>query len=125
MKKVLPMAGSTGAIASTSARGPETISASVPLAAPVTPPLTGQSICTMFFAASAAKMRLAITAPVVERSTKRRTRLPSMTPPVPVATASTISGVGRLAITVSTSSAISRGEAARAPSAVRRSTAHA
>src|SRR5215472_6379472 len=81
MKKVLPMTGSAGSIAATSARGPDTISASVPLAAPVTPPLTGQSICTMFFALSAVKMRLATTAPVVERSTKRRTRLPSITPP--------------------------------------------
>ena len=50
-----------------------------------------------------------MTAPVVERSTKRRTRLPSITPSAPVATASTMSGVGRLAITVSTWSAISRG----------------
>ena len=48
-------------------------------------------------------MRCAITEPVVERSTKRRTRLPSITPSGPVATLSTMSGVGRLTITVSTS----------------------
>src|SRR6266446_6677619 len=119
-----PLADSAGSIALTSARGPEAINASVPFAAPVTPPLTGQSICTMFLALSSSKMRLAMTAPVVDRSTKRRTRLPSITPPGPVATASTTSGVGRLTITVSTASAISRGEpAACAPSAVRRSTA--
>ena len=34
-------------MASTSARGPDAITASVPFSAPVTPPLTGQSICTM------------------------------------------------------------------------------
>ena len=43
-------------------------------------------------------MRLAMTAPVVERSTKRRTRLPWITPMRhAVATASTMSGVDRLA----------------------------
>ncbi len=69
-------------------------------------------------------MRFAMTAPVVERSTKRRTRLPSITPSAPVATASTMSGVGRLAITVSTVSATSRTEpAACAPSATSRSIA--
>src|SRR5499433_855294 len=121
---VLPIAASAGSMALTSARGPEAINASVPFAAPVTPPLTGQSICTMFRPLSASKMRLAITAPVVDRSTKRRTRLPSITPPGPVATASTTSGVGRLTITVSTTSAIPRWEpAAFAPSAVRRSMA--
>ena len=57
-------------------------------------------------------MRCAITEPVVERSTKRRTRLPSITPSGPVATLSTISGVGRLTITVSAMSAISFGERA-------------
>ena len=51
-----------------------------------------------------------MTEPVVERSTKRRTRLPSISPPLPAATASTMSGVGRLAITVSTRSATSRTE---------------
>ena len=54
-----------------------------------------------------------MTAPVVERSTKRRTRLPAITPSLPVATASTMSGVGRLAITVSTPSATSRDGAGR------------
>src|SRR5262245_47276659 len=119
MKKVLPIAANAGSMALTSARGPEAINASVPFVAPVTPPLTGQSICTMFRPLSVSKMRLAITAPVVDRSTKRRTRLPSITPPGPVATASTTSGVGRLTITVSTASATSRGEpAACAPSAM-------
>src|SRR5262245_5011434 len=122
MKNIRPIAASAGSIAATSPRGPDAINASVPLAAPVTPPLTGQSICTMPFSLSNSNMRLAMTAPVVERSTKRRTRLPSMTPPLPVATSSTISGVGRLAITVSAASATSRAEpAACAPSAVSRS----
>src|SRR5262245_23227166 len=124
MKKILPIAASAGSMALTSARGPEAINASVPFVALVTPPLTGQSICTMFRPLSVSKIRLAITAPVVDRSTKRRTRLPSITPPGPVATASTTSGVGRLTITVSTASATSRGEpAACAPSAMRRSMA--
>src|ERR1700691_59630 len=70
----------------------------------------------MFFAASSLKIFCAITEPVVERSTKRRTFLPSITPLGPVATLSTISGVGRLAITVSAMSATSFGErAATAP----------
>ncbi len=44
-------------------------------------------------------------------------RLPSINPPLPAATASTMSGVGRLAITVSARSATSRTEpAASAPS---------
>ena len=103
-----------------SLRGPDAITASVPFSAPLTPPLTGLSICTMLRAASSLKMRCAITEPVVERSTKRRTRLPSITPRGPVATASTMSGVGRLAITVSAASATSAGErAALAPRAVR------
>jgi hypothetical protein len=94
------------------------------LSAPDTPPLTGLSICTMFFSLRAAKMRAAITAPVVERSMKRRTRLPWMMPSAPVATASTMSGVGRLTMTVSTASAMARGEAAAvAPSATSRCTA--
>ncbi len=57
-------------------------------------------------------MRCAMTEPVVERSTKRRTRLPSITPSGPVATLSTMSGVGRLTITVSAASATSLGERA-------------
>ena len=64
-------------------------------------------------------MRCAITEPVVDRSTKRLTRLPSMMPSGPVATFITISGVGRLTMTVSAASATSLGErAATAPSAV-------
>ena len=75
MKKNFPITLSAGSTASTSARGPDAITATVPFSAPGTPPLTGASICTMFFAASSLKTRCAITAPVVERSTKRRTRL--------------------------------------------------
>ena len=41
MKNTLPITASAGSSASTSARGPDTITASVPLAAPLTPPLTG------------------------------------------------------------------------------------
>jgi hypothetical protein len=71
--------------------------------------------CTQLF-----EMRPAITAPVVDRSTKRPTFLPSITPPGLVTTASTMSGVGRLAITVSAASATSAGErAAIAPRAAR------
>src|SRR6516225_3186291 len=111
---------SAGSTASTSARGPDAITATVPFSAPRTPPETGASICTMLRAASALKMRCAITAPVVERSTNRFTRLPSITPLGPLATLRTMSGVGRLAMTVSTMSATSFGErAATAPRAAR------
>jgi hypothetical protein len=99
------------------------MTASVPFSAPPTPPLTGLSICTMLCGFSASEMRIAIREPVVERSTKRRTFLPLETPSGPVATVKTTSGVGRLANTVSTRSAMSRGEeAAVAPSAVTRET---
>ena len=94
----------------------------MPFSAPFTPPDTGESICTISRAPSVSKMRFAITAPVVDRSTNRRTRLPSISPPLPAATANTMSGVGRLAITVSTRSATSRTElAGSAPSATSRS----
>ena len=120
MKKNLPITLSAGSTASTSARGPDAITETVPFSAPMTPPETGASICTMSRSPSALKMRCAITAPVVDRSTKRRTFLPSITPSGPVATLSTMSGVGRLAITVSTMSATSFGErAATAPLAAR------
>ena len=52
MKNTFPITSSAGFTVSQSARGPETITASVPFSAPPTPPLTGLSICTMFFAAS-------------------------------------------------------------------------
>ena len=91
------------------------MTATVPLAAPRTPPLTGASICTMFFSASSLKTFCAITEPVVDRSTKRFTFLPSITPSGPVATFSTMSGVGRLTITVSAESAISLGERTAMP----------
>ncbi len=69
-------------------------------------------------------MRTAICEPVVERSTSRLTRLPSITPSLPVATSSEICSDGRLAITVSVRSATSFGEdAACAPSATSLSTA--
>src|SRR3954451_2721481 len=55
---------------------------------------------------------------------KRLTRLPSITPPAPVATSSEACSEGRLAITVSTSSATAFGDAlALAPSATSRSIA--
>src|SRR5580698_6692427 len=44
MKKNLPMTSSAGLTASTSARGPEAITATVPFSAPLTPPDTGASI---------------------------------------------------------------------------------
>src|SRR5260370_14413872 len=69
-------------------------------------------------------MRTAICEPTVERSTKRFTSLPSITPPVPVATSSEAGREGRLASTVSARSATSLGEeAACAPSATNFSTA--
>ena len=68
---------------SMSACGPDTMTASVPLLAPPTPPLTGESICTMFFLASSAQISAATREPVVERSTKRLIFLPWMTPPSP------------------------------------------
>ena len=52
MKNTFPITSSAGFIASNSARGPDTITASVPFSAPVTPPLTGLSICTMLRLAS-------------------------------------------------------------------------
>ena len=62
--------------------------------------------------------------PTVERSTKRFTFLPSITPPAPVATSSEACSDGRLASTVSARSATSFGEAAAsAPSATSLSTA--
>src|SRR5262245_31348157 len=124
MKNTLPNTASAGSTRLTSWRGPDAITASVPLEAPVTPPLTGLSICTMSRSASREKMRLAIADPVVDVSMNRRTRWPSITPPGPVATACTMSGVGKLAITVSTRSANSAGDAAAwAPISVRRATA--
>jgi hypothetical protein len=54
--------------------------------------------------------------PTVDRSTKRLTRLPSITPLCPVATSSEACSDGRLAITLSTRSATSFGDdAAFAP----------
>ena len=78
----------------------------------------------MFFLASAAQILVATAEPVVERSTRRLTRLPWMTPPSPSATFSETCSEGRLAITVSTRSATSCGEAAScAPSATSGATA--
>ena len=47
MKNTLPITSSAGFSRSKSARGPDTITASVPFSAPPTPPLTGLSTCTM------------------------------------------------------------------------------
>ncbi len=120
----LPSTASASLTTSMSACGPDTMTASVPLVAPPTPPLTGESICTMFFFASAAAISAATCEPVVERSTRRLMRLPWMTPPSPIATFSEICSDGRLAITVSTRSATSCGEeASLAPSATSGATA--
>ena len=124
MKNTLPMLSSAGLTASASAFGPDTITASVPFSAPPTPPLTGLSICTMSRCLSKSWIRTAICEPTVDRSTKRLTRLPSITPLAPVATSSEACSEGRLAITVSTRSATSLGEAAAyAPIATSLSTA--
>ncbi len=124
MKNTLPMCTSAGFAISKSARGPETITASVPFLAPPMPPLTGESICTIFFFANAAAIFVATREPVVDRSMKRLTRFPWMTPPSPVATFSEICSEGRLAITVSTRSATSAGDdASRAPIATKGATA--
>ena len=45
MKKNLPITLSAGSTASTSARGPDAMTATVPFAAPRTPPETGASRC--------------------------------------------------------------------------------
>jgi hypothetical protein len=111
-------------IASQSAFGPDIMTARVPFSAPVTPPETGLSTCTMPRCFSMSWIRTAIREPVVDRSTKRLTFLPSITPPLPVATSSEACSEGRLAITVSVRSATSLGEAAAvAPSATSLSTA--
>ena len=55
------------------------MTASVPLSAPATPPLTGESTPTMPLAASAAAISRAIEAPVVERSSTVFTFEPAMT----------------------------------------------
>jgi hypothetical protein len=60
MKKTLPITSSACFTVSNSARGPDTITASVPFSAPATPPETGLSICTMFRFASRTWMRTAI-----------------------------------------------------------------
>ena len=52
MKNTLPITSSAGFSTSKSARGPETMTASVPFSAPATPPETGLSICTMLRFAS-------------------------------------------------------------------------
>ena len=52
MKNTLPITSSAGLIASKSAFGPDTMTASVPFSAPPTPPETGLSICTMLRFAS-------------------------------------------------------------------------
>ena len=101
MKNTLPMTSSAGLTAAKSARGPDTITARVPFSAPPTPPLTGLSSWTMSRFASKSWIRTAMCEPTVERSTKRLTRLPSITPPVPVATSSEACSDGRLASTVS------------------------
>ena len=69
MTKTLPKTLSASLTTSTSAFGPDTMTASVPLLAPPTPPLTGESICTMFFLPSIAAISAATREPVVERST--------------------------------------------------------
>ncbi len=121
MKNGLPTTDSASLSRSKSAFGPAYITATVPFSAPLTPPLTGRSMPVMPFAASASETLIAMRAPVVDMSRKRFTFLPSITPSLPVATALTMSGVGRLAITVSTRSATSLGDvAATAPMLVRR-----
>ena len=92
--------------------GPEVITASVPLTAPAMPPLTGASMAVMPRSASPAATAFATCGPVVERSTKTRTRDPAATPRSPSATSCTTAGIGRLAITISAREATSAGEAA-------------
>ncbi len=69
MTNTRPNTESASFTTSMSACGPDTMTASVPFLAPPTPPLTGLSICTMFFLASSAKISAATREPVVERST--------------------------------------------------------
>ena len=99
----------TGRNSSASARGQATIIASVPFSAPDGPPLTGASTAVMPFFASPSATSLATRGPVVERSMKVFAFVPSITPPLPSATALTMSGVGRLTSTVSHCEATSAG----------------
>jgi len=101
-----------GRSASHSALGPEVITASVPLVAPATPPLTGASIAMMLLLASSAAIACAVRGPVVERSTKSRAFDPRAMPRSPSATSRTVSGRGRLAITMSARDATSAGDVA-------------
>ncbi len=103
----------TGRSSSASAFGQAIIIASVPFSAPVGPPLTGASTAVMPLAASPAATSFATRGPVVERSTKVFALPPSITPPLPSATAFTMSGVGRLTSTVSHLDATSAGDVPR------------
>ena len=112
MKNTGPKFFSMGSSSLKSAFGQATITASVPLTAPATPPLTGASTAVMPFAASAAAISRAAVAPVVERSSTVLTLVPAMTPSAPSATLRTIGGSGRLRSTVSTAEATAAGDAA-------------
>ena len=93
--------------------GQDTITASVPALAPVTPPLTGASTQAIRRSASWPATSLATPGPVVERSMTVRTVEPLISPPLPPsATCRTTSGVGRLMKTISAVDATSAGDAA-------------
>jgi hypothetical protein len=113
VKKILPKVRSTGSISPKTGLGQDTMTASVPALAPVTPPLTGASTQPMRRSASWPATSVATPGPVVERSIIRRTFEPLMMPAFPPsATVRTMSGVGRLTSTISACEATSAGEAA-------------
>src|SRR5918993_5449364 len=90
----------------------ETITASVPFAAPVTPPLTGESAQATPRSPAARATTLATLGPVVDRSIIVLTREPLRMPLSSRLTDCTIGGVGRLMNTTSAFDATSSADEA-------------
>src|SRR6476659_7555103 len=90
------------------------MTASVPFAAPVTPPLTGESTQETPRSAAAFATTLATLGPLVERSINVFTRVPLRTPLSPRHTAWTTDGMGRLRKTTSAFDATSSADDATA-----------
>src|SRR6188474_568235 len=90
------------------------MTASVPFAAPVTPPLTGESTQATPRSAAAFATTLATLGPLVDRSINVFTREPLRTPLSPRHTDWTTEGIGRLRKTTSTFDATSSADDATA-----------
>src|SRR6185503_8005842 len=88
------------------------MTASVPFAAPVTPPLTGESTQATPRSPAAFATTLATLGPLVERSIKVFTREPLRTPLSPRHTDWTTDGIGRLRKTTSAFDATSSADEA-------------